>query len=392
MRPSAPAMDKTRKETKFMKTSLRTDDLRSGRRAYQPGNVVINRALTGLLALIGLVVTSSFSHAAQGLHVVPSPFIANSTLSGAAIISDNDIWAVGDISGSTASAEATLAEHFDGTAWTVIATPAVNGSMFSSVAGAAGNDVWAVGTQDAGGSGAALIEHWNGASWSVVAGPKLPKGSFLTGVTAISANDAWAVGSEPAPSNSQFIFNPLIEHWNGSSWSVVSSPVLVNGLLLKGISADAANDVWVVGGNTVLHFDGANWTQVSSPSKVSLNTVSALSPGNVWGAGVGPGVYFPRATIEHWNGTAWSVVSSPNPSSRGNSFLEGIAAASANNVWAVGGGTGAGPVTEHWDGQSWTIVATPSGVSSLNGVAARSDGTVVAVGVGTNNSAIILHN
>jgi hypothetical protein len=105
---------------------------------------------------------------------------------------------------------------------------------------------------------------------------------------------------------------------------------------------------------------------------------------------VGPGLYFPRATIEHWNGTTWSVVSSPNPSSRGNSFLEGIAAVDANDVWAVGGGTGVGAVTEHWDGKSWTILATESGVS-LNGVAAHSDGTVVAVGV-ANNSGVILHN
>jgi len=162
--------------------------------------------------------------------------------------------------------------------------------------------------------------------------------------------------------------------------------------LLKGISADAANDIWVVGGTTVLHFDGANWTHVPSPSKDSLNTVTALSPGNVWGAGVGPGIYFPRATIEHWDGTTWSVVSSPNPTTRGNSFLEGIAAADANDIWAVGGGTGAGPVTEHWDGQSWTIVATPTAVRSLNGVTAHNDGTVVAVGVGTNNSGVILHN
>jgi len=330
--------------------------------------------------------------AAQGLQVVPSPFINNSTLSGAAIIAGNDIWAVGDIAGSSANTGVTLAEHFDGTGWSVIPTPAVAGGMFSSVAGAAGNDVWAVGSQAAGSSVTALIDHWDGTSWTVVAGPKLPKGSFLTGVAALSATDAWAVGSEPAPSGSTFIFNPLVEHWDGTSWSVVTSPAFVNGLLLKGISADAANDVWVVGGNTVLHFDGANWNRVPSPSKVSLSTVTALSPGNVWGAGVGPGLYFPRATIEHWDGTTWSVVSSPNPTTRGNSFLEGIAAVAANDVWAVGGGTGAGPVTEHWDGKSWTILATPSGVRALNNVAAHSDGTVVALGVGTNNSAVILHN
>jgi hypothetical protein len=86
------------------------------------------------------------------------------------------------------------------------------------------------------------------------------------------------------------------------------------------------------------------------------------------------------------------VVSSPNPTTRGNSFLEGIAAVAANDVWAVGGGVGVGAVIEHWDGKSWSILTTPNGVSSLNGVTARSDGTVVAVGRGANNSAVILHN
>jgi hypothetical protein len=95
--------------------------------------------------------------------------------------------------------------------------------------------------------------------------------------------------------------------------------------------------------------------------------------------------------IEHWDGTSWSVVASPNPTTRGNSFLSGIAAVSATDIWAVGGATGFGPVTEHWNGTSWTILATPSGVS-LDGVTALGDGTVVAVGAGSNNSAVILSN
>jgi hypothetical protein len=375
-----------------MKTDIKEHGLKSRRQSGRGWVMLDKRLLIGLLAIGGVAIASDSALGAQGLQVVPSPFMNNSTLSGAAIIADNDIWAVGDIAGSSASTEITLAERFDGTGWSVIPTPAVTGGMFSSVAGVAGNDVWAVGSQAAGSSVNTLIEHWNGTSWSVVASPKVPKGSFLTGVAAVSSADVWAVGSEPAPAGSTFIFNPLVEHWDGASWSVFTSPAFVDGLLLKAISADAANDVWVVGGTTVLHFDGANWSHVPSPSKDSLNTVTALSPGNVWGAGVGPGLFFPRATIEHWDGTTWSVVSSPNPTTRGNSFLEGIAAAAANDVWAVGGGTGAGPVTEHWDGQSWTIVATPTGVRSLNGVTAHNDGTVVAVGVGTNNSAVILHN
>jgi hypothetical protein len=51
-----------------------------------------------------------------------------------------------------------------------------------------------------------------------------------------------------------------------------------------------------------------------------------------------------------------------------------------------------GPFTEHWDGNTWSIVTTPSGVASLIGITAFSDGVVVAVGQGTDGSAVILHN
>jgi len=173
-----------------MKTDIKKLDVRSGRQPGRGWGAIHKRLLTGWLAIGGIAVASAPALGAQGLRVVPSPSINNSTLSAAAIIADNDIWVVGDIGSGSASAEVTLAEHFGGTGWSAVPTPAVTGGMLSSVAGVAGNDVWAVGSQAAGSSVTALIEHWDGTSWTVVAGPKLPKGSFLTGVAAISPTDA----------------------------------------------------------------------------------------------------------------------------------------------------------------------------------------------------------
>ena len=71
------------------------------------------------------------------------------------------------------------------------------------------------------------------------------------------------------------------------------------------------------------------------------------------------------------------------------------AGAASNDVWAVGDqaqGNSVLPLIEHWDGTSWSIVATPSSVSFIAGMAASSGGTVLAVGQGTNQSAIILSN
>jgi hypothetical protein len=92
-----------------------------------------------------------------GLHIVPSPFVNNSSLSGAAAIADNDLWAVGGIATGGGASE-TLAEHFDGSSWTVVPTPALN-SSFAGVAGAAGHDGWAVGEQAQGSFFLPLIEH-----------------------------------------------------------------------------------------------------------------------------------------------------------------------------------------------------------------------------------------
>jgi hypothetical protein len=126
---------------------------------------------------------------------------------------------------------------------------------------------------------------------------------------------------------------------------------------------------------------------------VSITAVQALSPTNVWAVGTVE-VFFNhrthrKAAIEHWDGTSWSFVSSPNPTkSPGlDSFLNGIAAISANDIWAVGlvftSLGGQATLTEHWDGTSWKIINSPNPGNfqdGLSGATALSDGTVAAVG------------
>src|SRR5260370_40423370 len=91
-----------------------------------------SRLLLGLLAIGVIASAAGQARAQQGLHVVLSPFINNSSLSATAAIADNDIWAVGDIAGSSSSSDVTLAEHFNGTSWSVVPTPSVKGGAFAS--------------------------------------------------------------------------------------------------------------------------------------------------------------------------------------------------------------------------------------------------------------------
>jgi hypothetical protein len=350
------------------------------------------RLLAGLL-VIGII-TSGTGHALgrQGLRVVPSPFINNSALFATAAITANDIWAVGDVLNSSGTST-TLAEHFDGTSWSVVPTPTPkNGGELEGVAAVASNDVWAVGGQQGPStSDQPLIEHWNGTSWSIIPSPNLATGGRLDAVTAVSSNDIWAVGSISNSSDS------LVEHWDGTSWSVVSSSVFTGAGSLNGVSADASNDVWAVGvvsvgtpSATVLHWNGQTWSSVFAPPSVALNAVTVLSPTNAWVVGSQRITRTKvRAQVEHWDGTSWGIFLNPDPDTS-FSTLYGIAAVSANDIWAVGQVFGQ-TLTEHWDGTSWKIINSPNpgkGGNELFGVTALSTGIVVAVGESFDSSGV----
>ncbi len=354
----------------------------------------------------------------NSLVVVPNPTVAgqNFSLAGVAAVAANDIWGVGSnvfIDPTTGAIDTQpLAEHFNGQSWSVVSTPLVASggpipptAHFYGVAAAASTDVWAVGFRfgpDNPDNGETLIENWNGSSWSVVSSPTATvENTDLKAVAAISPSNVWAVGGNAG--------NVLVEHFDGTKWSVVNSPVFGSGQATA-ISADSANDIWVVDGGTFLHFNGTKWSSVASA--FGPTSVTALSPTDVWATGTVVGGRtgglhprtFPKAAIEHWDGTSWSIVTSPNPNPGGASILQGIAAISANDIWAVGafGGTSAVPseftLTEHWDGTSWSIIPSPSPAANQNqlfAVTALSDGTVAAVGhqQGTNgDQPLILQN
>jgi hypothetical protein len=335
--------------------------------------------------------------------VDPTPSVSSGTLRATAAIADNDIWAVG--AGNVQ--DGLLVEHFNGKRWSLVPTPALSsgginrpGGQFFGVAGTASNDVWAVGVKtgpDNPDFGEQLIEHWDGTAWSEVTSP-LVEGDSLRAVAAVSANDVWAVGDR----SEQGFENALLEHWDGTAWSIlpdssISGAAAGTGLLVS-VSADASNDVWAVGAETLLHFNGTTWSEVPSPL-LSANSVTALSATNAWAVGT-ISVFanhrqHTKPAIEHWDGTSWSIVSSPNPNPAPtkDTALYGIAAILANDIWAVGAGnfsttSGTATLIEHWDGTSWTIVSSPdpgNASNALFAVAARSDGTVVAVGDQQNN-------
>src|SRR5207253_9542279 len=97
----------------------------------------------------------------------------------------------------------------------------------TGVACASASDRGVAGSGRAGFYDQTLIEHWNGTAWSIVTSPNTSttQSNGLGGVTCASASNCWAVGSYY---NLSIIKNQphhtLTERWNGTAWPIVTSP------------------------------------------------------------------------------------------------------------------------------------------------------------------------
>src|SRR5258706_10492972 len=158
--------------------------------------------------------------------------------------------------------------------------------------------------------------------WTNVPSPSVGAEGRLSGVTALSATDAWSVGQYEGADSLQ---RTLIEHWDGSQWKFVPSQnpgTQYN--ILQSVAGASANDVWAVG-------------YQSSASNVT------------------------QALIEHWNGSSWNTVPAPDLG-KDSGQLNGVAALTASDAWAVGTSTTNGgantptsqhALVEHWNGSAW---------------------------------------
>src|SRR5207248_8108312 len=84
-------------------------------------------------------------------------------------------------------------------------------------------------------------------SWQIIASPNGPRHvNELHSVSALAENDVWAVGV--SYNTERTLGSTLIEHWNGSRWSVVSSPNPSSSVTaLNAVAAVSSTAVWAVG-------------------------------------------------------------------------------------------------------------------------------------------------
>ena len=120
----------------------------------------------------------------------------------------------------------TLIEAWNGSSWSIVSSPNTSSTQnndFTGVSCASASFCVAAGYSDNSVSpgGQTLIEAWNGSKWSIVSSPNSTPNNVLTGVSCVSASFCVAAGYSYDTSG---IFQTLIETWNGSSWSIAGSP------------------------------------------------------------------------------------------------------------------------------------------------------------------------
>ncbi len=295
----------------------------------------------------------------------PAPLIRGdntSFLGGVADISPTDAWAVGTVGIGLANPGQVI-ERWDGTQWNEYPGPTFGAGDEPSLKGLAvisANDIWAVGSLLNGGGSRLnfLFEHWDGTSWKVTT--KTTGDAFLFNASADATNDVWAVGfSGPENDTSR----TLVMRYDGVSWKTVASPSVGNGASqLNGVAALAPNNVWAVGFSTpvapparaatltlIEHWDGTGWTVVPSPNvgpnsvyqSNRLEGITAVSATDIWAFGsyfMANGSGQQKTLLLHWDGNTWTIAPSPSPSKGGfiSDILYAGVAPSPGNVWIVG--------------------------------------------------------
>jgi hypothetical protein len=294
--------------------------------------------------------------------------------------------------------EAPLAGKWNGTEWSLQSAPNPAGAKWSALAGVSctsSSACTAVGRYDnSSGVEVTLAERWNGTEWLVQSTPN-PSGAKSSWLEDVSCSSSSACTSVGRYENSSKVEVTLAEHWNGSEWSVQTTPNPSGAIWsrLADVSCTSSTACEAVGsyensaGTRVTlaeRGNGGEWT-VQATTNPAGSEWNALKGVSCTGASECTAVGGYRMSskyvtlAEHWNGAEWTVQATPEPN-RGE--LLDVSCPSSSWCAATGTNEASEPLAEHWDGGEWTIqpasLPTSGSVSALEGVSCAT--TCLSVG------------
>jgi hypothetical protein len=283
----------------------------------------------------------------------------------------------------------TMAEHWNRGGWAIQPTPNPAGptATLTSVSCPSAAGCIAVGIHSPAGIGGEhlLAERWNGVSWTLQSAPE-PAGASESELYALSCGSAascTAVGQYFASGGSEL---PLVEHWNGTAWTVQHVPFVKDADgLLGGVSCPTATNCEAVGSygtfnqNSNLfaeHWNGTQWTfqTVPTPGGTSflLNSVSCPQPEHCTAVGLAENdTQVVGSIVARTNGSAWTLQKDATPA---GTELYGVSCASAQSCTAVGANAANAAffntgIAEYWNGTRWALQATPVPQTNTHGAA-----------------------
>jgi subtilisin family serine protease len=271
--------------------------------------------------------------------------------------------------------------------WSLQSVPNVESSTKSrleDVSCASATRCVAVGNNLSGGKG--VIEVWNGSKWTIVSSSVVELKSVSCPLTwlcyAVAKNEAKALSIYEA----------------GGAWftgvNSLPTPEGATEVRAKDISCTAETVCTAVGhyyaGSYkpyVARLSGSTWSLQSGPSPSEGNASEAMLSVSCASSSfcMATGKAGSKPYAARWNGSEWSLLSAPNPAGGSAGTLLSVSCPTTSACVAVGSyNTTSKPLTEHWDGSNWSVVSNPSlgkeGQGRLRGVSCLSATSCMAVG------------
>ena len=230
--------------------------------------------------------------------------------------------------------------------FTIVASPSVENGALAGVYAVSASDVWAVGRDGS----LPLVEHYDGSSWSVLRmkAPFHTQGEQFSAVT-VTGHYVWAVGR----CHNDFSYEGCVSRYNGSRWYHVAIPTQFTAdAQFDSIRAFSTTNVLIggeIGGiDAIIRWNGKTWTRVKDvPYTGSISGIAGTLSTRLFSAGNSDEALFEAEQP----GGSWRV-----GGLFGGMTDTGISASSAENVWVVGNLT-VDPDTEYplavrWNGSA----------------------------------------
>ena len=174
--------------------------------------------------------------------------------------------------------------------------------------------------------------------------------NYLNATSCVSSTWCMAAGDYV---DSSGVYQTLTEYWNGASWSAVSSQDssssdnnYLNGVSCTSSSLCIAAGYYIdssgVAQTLIESYNGTSWSTMTSQDTSSsednyLYAATCASSSECYAVGYyydsSSGLY--HTLIEYWNGTSWSIISSSGAAG-GSNYLYGISCQASNNCFASG--------------------------------------------------------